>query len=1047
MHFSEATMHLSFGLLLCFTLATAVPVNDGIPSRSAIRRSALREIDIPFTLDTDQDGKPNVVDLDDDGDGVPDIQDYSPLDAAVSSRPSGVSTVPVVADSLIRDFTDLRTINYGSDPTAEIRLRGRLVLFKFAVPVLGTITSASLQVHSKTEDNEMAVFVVPDNDWFEHTVTFDNANLTGRRQLGNATFTANALNTMALTELPQQGQNITLQVQEADNDDNVEEIYMRETPGKGASLRLAWDEVRAPRLEVVLPADWQLYEDGTPTVVSIKLAQAPTSTVYVTVVTSDTSVGVVDGSTVLTFGPSTWDAVQELSLKGVDDARDTSNPRTVDILFKPLHSTDAFFNGYNPPDSMGVPCSAVRITNLSPWTMPQGSNYSRRLLSGSNLLVTNDVTYQVLIAPVGLSVLRQSGLVTFRPTSHQVGVHTIVIEVRIDKVYRSLHTTTVTVTASSAIDPEGLYVVPGGGTDVEAAGSASNPYNSITYAFTQAKKGDAIFVRGGAYWTEAEIGAVGTGSKPIVLSPLPGEQVRLDFVTYRCFNILPTARSIVIRGFEFDGHADADHWELMAKGFWALIAQSPPRLDIVAQGGGIAIGVNGWDVLIEGNHFHNCYQKAVNIQRGRYVTVRHNVMHDIAVKSLTGGHGIMRQGHEDFGNDDPDANSKYRFDITGNLMFNIEQRIYSWVPWKGYWHFVLDEGKPVLIDETKDMNVKARISNNIVAFAQGTHIRVKSTRNLEVSNNCVHGKLDMPDSHGITDRAMFNKTYFEGMVFKNNAVVTGNGTWAVEMADGFDANTDYGSRLTNNYIAGGGGNRGPVLGVTDRGSSGQLFVDPLNGDFTLVDGIPITVGIQPEHSMVLEEMIERWGIDIGAELWHHDHLRNTQTILDNMPSWIFGERTYGASVLEDTKMAFYYAIVNDTWRAETGGNNTRMEIVLPIEYKEWYETRIVDGQHVNYGTSLIASDVMRTRSYITYVRLGGMLPFAEHDQLTVQGRLKLDGKLVVVLYNNFTPHAGDEFVIAIAERVEGMFGSTQLPPLPSARMEDRKVRYCLDFTS
>ena len=59
---------------------------------------------------------------------------------------------------------------------------------------------------------------------------------------------------------------------------------------------------------------------------------------------------------------------------------------------------------------------------------------------------------------------------------------------------------------------------------------------------------------------------------------------------------------------------------------------------------------------------------------------------------------MRQQGSGSFSTND-DLN-KYRWDIDGNLIFNVHQRIYSWVPWKGYLNMTLDEGKPILIDET-----------------------------------------------------------------------------------------------------------------------------------------------------------------------------------------------------------------------------------------------------------------------------------------------------------------------------------------------------------
>lgn len=113
--------------------------------------------------------------------------------------------------------------------------------------------------------------------------------------------------------------------------------------------------------------------------------------------------------------------------------------------------------------------------------------------------------------------------------------------------------------------------------------------------------------------------------------------------------------------------------------------------------------------------FQHLQQKAVNIEDGRYVDVLGNVIHDVATTSLSGGHGIMRQqGSGSFGPADEAGN--LRWDISGNLLFNVEQRLYSWVPSKGYLNMTLDEGKPINIDETTDTDMTARISDNVVTY-------------------------------------------------------------------------------------------------------------------------------------------------------------------------------------------------------------------------------------------------------------------------------------------------------------------------------------------
>lgn len=173
---------------------------------------------------------------------------------------------------------------------------------------------------------------------------------------------------------------------------------------------------------------------------------------------------------------------------------------------------------------------------------------------------------------------------------------------------------------------------------------------------------------------------------------------------------------------------------VIAKAFWG--DASVPR------NGGLAVILDGQFITIKDNYIHDWYQKAVEIRNARYVTIQGNIIHDIGTTSISGGHGIMRQqkGTEFFDNDSAGI---YRWDIRENMIFNVQQRIYSWVPQKGFIDMVIDEGKSILIDDPKDTDgiqehMSARIKNNVVAYGTVDHIRLKSTPNLEVSHNSIY---------------------------------------------------------------------------------------------------------------------------------------------------------------------------------------------------------------------------------------------------------------------------------------------------------------------
>eukprot|EP00730_Choanoeca_flexa_P009197 TRINITY_DN12606_c0_g2_i4.p1 TRINITY_DN12606_c0_g2~~TRINITY_DN12606_c0_g2_i4.p1 ORF type:complete len:1305 (+),score=369.92 TRINITY_DN12606_c0_g2_i4:454-3915(+) len=913
------------------------------------------------------------------------------------------------------------------------------------MPNLGMINRVELKVSSQTENDGIDVVFLAGADWEETRVDGNDwTDLSSNTTLvGQHSLAAEATSTINLAadgwQLPQ-NQEVTFALSETDRDANkIETLYTRETAGKGAQLVVHWTGVEAPRLVVDTPYNRQLYEDGTAFEVNVALAQAPTAAVYIPFDTALATARVLSPA-VLVFDANNWNTPQTVRFQAIDDQQNTPLTRVAELIIRPLHSTDPFYNGYNPMDIGTLPIVSTRFTNLADHSkLNNGKALSVKLEVATTLVIPDEEDgekvkkeprFDLLSGPVGMSVLQQAGLLTFNPTADQVGTHTFVIRVNLTQGYITNHTAAVTVTNPGA-DPAGLYVVIGGGEDVSNAGSAAQPYDSLTYALAQARPGDNVYVRGGSYWISGvDMDGQGSRQKPIVIQPYVNEHVRLNFGAYRGLDFLNTSQHIVLQGFEIDGHANANHWQMLAKGFWSIIAKAEDNEMVALQGGGIAIQINGQDIVIQDNHIHDCYQKAVNIRYGRYITVRHNLIYDIATTSLSGGHGIMRQWRHDFG--DADQGSKYRFDIQGNFLFNVEQRIYSWVPWKGYWVFVLDEGKPILIDVTKDYDLKARIDNNLVAFSQGPHIRVKSTRNLEVTNNAVYAKLDMPHADGITDKAEFNRTYFEGFVFRNNLAQTGKGTLAVDIGDAMDESETFPTnRLSGNMIAGGGDYRGPAGGVTNLGPGGMLFTDPLAGDFTPTSSVPSTAGIQQPHWDIMNDLVELYNVKVAADLWTHDHLRNTQTILDNLPPYLFGRREYRRSEEKPNQMAFWYESTNRTWRNSQGDGNKWLEIVLPEDYEKWYNETLVDGQHVDYGTSLIARDVTYDRNHIMLMTLGGLVPSAQYNRLTVEGKVRLNGKLKVVVADGFAVPINHEFKLVVAERVQGSFDIEDLPPLQS----------------
>ncbi|KAL1516008.1 hypothetical protein AB1Y20_002621 [Prymnesium parvum] len=285
-------------------------------------------------------------------------------------------------------------------------------------------------------------------------------------------------------------------------------------------------------------------------------------------------------------------------------------------------------------------------------------------------------------------------------------------------------------------------------------------------------------------------------------------------------------------------------------------------------------------------------QKAVNVQAGRYITVRNNVIYNIGHNSLTGGHGVMRQWDSKFGDDDLNY---YRLEVSGNLFYNVGQRIYSWIKTKPFITMDLDEGKSILLDETDDTVLKMRFSQNLFLYGGVTEIRLKQHPNVEVSQNSIYLSTTRkyPSPQGITckDGGM------PGLEVWGNLVHSGPGEGA--KGNSFDLNTcmsasDYPTRLHSNWMAGGGANRGDLPGITDLGADGQLFSDPQLSNFTpnAASGVSSAAGVPRAELDRMLSMISEYGLDISEDVWQNDHENLIQLILQNRPLADFPQATY-----------------------------------------------------------------------------------------------------------------------------------------------------------
>jgi len=601
-----------------------------------------------------------------------------------------------------------------------------------------------------------------------------------------------------------------------------------------------------------------------------------------------------------------------------------------------------------------------------------------------------------------------------------------------------------------------LYIDLNNGND-NNIGSSALPFKTIPYALDIAAANDIsnVYIKQGTYNLTSSIDISTSATTPIVLSPEPNESVTLNLGNYRNFRFYDGAKNIEVKGFELNGNSNSvDHWTLLSEYVWL-----PNNLSNALAGGGIAFNVeDSEDIKITENVIHDFYQKAVNIEDARYLKIEGNVIYNIGLTSLSGGHGIMRQqGSGSFtDNDDP---SKYRWDIDGNLIFNVHQRIYSWVPSKGYLNMTLDEGKPILIDETPDHDtgMKARIINNIVAFSKIDAIRLKPTNNLEVSNNSIYTKDEHADGITNTTNGFDSSVYGEPFL---NFECNNNAVEVIASKDAYsldDAIASTGSAYANNYAA--FGSVSPVAIASAQSSA--LFVNPDAGNFNLINSSLSNVGISSSSYTDLSNRVSSFNVNIANDNWEHDHLKNTQTLLDNVPGvedGITGNEpvfldpgTYDASDLEyDKGRKAYYYTINSVWQSNNINNTSVLnrrselddydgmyEIIVPEEYSDWYDDlkanylKDTNGDgigdtpytRIRYGASIIAQDKVfpDTSLHVVEIQSNSIYTVTEGDGVDIT----IDGDILIDF--GYTPMGSETYDLIVANSINGSFDNIDMP--------------------
>ncbi|MEZ5534456.1 MAG: ImpA family metalloprotease [Thiolinea sp.] len=876
-----------------------------------------------LTRDTNNDGEPDVTDTDDDGDNVPDNDDYRPLDATVQVVPTRTGRVNSYEQTYVNK-NNLDT-NYSTNSPLQVRslsvnsASAGLLYFNIPTTLNGNqvddITKATLTLKSVDETDPLDIYSSTDASFpTAATATWNNTNaLFGDNLAAQLTLAAGSSGSAVLAHKLETG-TIVFIIDETGNSKNSIVKSNTET-----YLDLEFIEIDPEIITVTPVSKTRATQSGGQLQYQISLTQAPADNVYVPLVLSDEATASLSAS-LLTFTPANYDTPQTVTVTGKNDSSGQGT-KANQLLVYPLHSLDAYYNGNNPVDH-GFNVYATLADAPSGQAYEATANY-----------VGADVVYSLQNAPVGMSINEKTGVITWQPDSSQAGEYNFTIVATENGNVVNSENVNLQVTTDSDNPVNAFYVVPGGQIDnpTGSPGSIGNPFTSIETALEAAESSAThrtVYVRGGVY-SDIDVtvdGINGAENDQIILTRLPGERVKLIFSGASAFSIEETSSYLVFDGFEIDGQAVNDHWDMLANHWWDPLGDRNI-------GGGQGFNVDGQYITIRNNYIHDAYQKGVNIYKGRYVNVHDNIVHNIGHSSLSGGHGIMRKWPRNFSVNPTDGTTNpthgvapgadiykqdydYRFDITGNMVLAVEQRIYSRVFNKGYSNLTIDEGKPILIDETDDTDPKSRISHNLVLYGGVDHIRLKQNPNMEVHNNSILADLSRTDTapDGITDKNKLPNLQFYGNLVASKGI-------AIEVDDSFldSSGDDIDPTMQKKYdnFVGGGGTvpKGPIAGITDAGgtNAGSLFADVANNNFApVVSGNTVIPGVGSAYLTKLFTMADEYAVKVQPGGWSHDHLKNAEYIIGNVPKAVFDTSTYyiGPSTIEEGHQAIYIKFID-----------------------------------------------------------------------------------------------------------------------------------------
>ncbi len=525
----------------------------------------------------------------------------------------------------------------------------------------------------------------------------------------------------------------------------------------------------------------------------------------------------------------------------------------------------------NSSSSINIDATNISNNNNSIIDLNSTQTYKKRLEFNQS------GEYEIEDAPKGMAIF-PNGTLVWTPTNEQEGDYTVIVKLLnnnsvLDSKVLNFHV------RNSNSNYNGVFIDLSGSKG--GIGTPTEPYGTFKEACSNLNGNHNIYIRGGVYKNPGyhrdysklgrypSIGDECQGSKanPIVIRPWGDEYVKLKTDALYGIKIKPGAKYITVQNLEIEGEADNISLDTALKYWWWDSNDTMQSSGIVT---------NGDNIIIKDNVVHEMSGSGISANGGAYTTIKGNIVYNSDWWTIAGSKGVgitTATGK--------DANGKYKNKIIGNLIFNIEQRVFSHVWKKKFATLRIDEGEALLIQEGKQnagttsssYNGKYLIKDNLMIY-NGKAVSINLAKDVNLTNNSYY------NNGGATKQSGFRISHTNRLTIENNAVESNIPNTIIYSIDHFSKNIN----IMHNYAKG---------TITKNGSSiegiesvDKLFKEPSNFDFSIVSNLPQDIGVSSTVIADIKNKLELYNIKVDRKHMEIDKAKQTKYIVEHAPGKI-----------------------------------------------------------------------------------------------------------------------------------------------------------------